>query len=74
MTTSGCALSGLVARWIERRGSEPRVPVNIIERLAAVESAVDAVALEVERVGEGQRYTAKLMAERSPERVQGPTR
>ena len=28
-----------------------------------IEQAVDAIALEVERVGESQRYQAKLLAE-----------
>ena len=33
-------------------------------RMARVEQAVDAIALEVERVGEGQRYLTRLLAER----------
>ncbi len=37
-------------------------------RITRVEQAVDAVAIEVERVGEGQRYLTKLLAERSPQR------
>jgi len=32
-----------------------------------VEHAIEAIALEVERVGEGQRFVTKLLAE-SPER------
>jgi hypothetical protein len=34
--------------------------------LGALVQAVDAIALEVERLSEGQRFTARLMAERSP--------
>jgi hypothetical protein len=33
------------------------------ERLERIEQAVDAIALEVERISEGQRFTAKLLAE-----------
>ena len=34
-------------------------------RLERIERAVEAVALEVERIAEGQRYTTKLLSERS---------
>ncbi|MEO8336318.1 MAG: hypothetical protein ABI664_15170 [bacterium] len=34
------------------------------ERLAHLERAVEAIALEVERVGEGQRYLTRVLAER----------
>ena len=33
-------------------------------RLARVEDAVDAIATEVERIGEGQRFLTRLHAER----------
>jgi hypothetical protein len=34
-----------------------------VERMSRIEQAVDAVALEVERVGEAQRYQARVLAE-----------
>lgn len=34
------------------------------ERVARLEQAVDVVAVEVERVGEAQRFTARLLADR----------
>lgn len=34
-------------------------------RLARLEHAVDAIALEIERIAEGQRFTTKLLSERS---------
>jgi hypothetical protein len=34
-------------------------------RLARVEQAVEAIAIEVERVGEGQRFLTKLLADPS---------
>ena len=35
------------------------------ERLELLQQSVDAVALEVERIGEAQRFHAKLVAERA---------
>jgi len=34
------------------------------ERLARIEAAVESIAVEVERISEGQRFTTKLLAER----------
>jgi hypothetical protein len=33
------------------------------ERLARVEQAVESIAIEMERIGEGQRYVTKLLNE-----------
>lgn len=35
------------------------------DRLARLEHAVDAIALEVERISEGQRFTTKLLSEQT---------
>jgi len=35
------------------------------QRLARVEHAVEAIAIEVERIGEGQRYVTALLDERA---------
>jgi len=35
------------------------------ERLARMEQAMESIALEVERIGEGQRFVTKLMSERA---------
>jgi len=34
-------------------------------RLARIEQAVEAIALEVERISEGQRFTTRLLSEQS---------
>ena len=39
------------------------------ERLARIEQAIDAMAVEMERVSEGQRFTTKLLSDRAPERA-----
>lgn len=36
-------------------------------RLERIEQAVEGIALEVERIAEGQRFTSKLLAERATE-------
>jgi len=45
------------------------------DRLARLEQAMESIAIEVERIGEGQRFVTKLMSDRSqalPERVAIP--
>ena len=39
--------------------------------LYRAEQALDAIAVEVERIGEGQRYLTKLMAERDARSAEG---
>ena len=39
------------------------------ERLERMELAIDAMATEVERVAEGQRFTSKLLADQRVERT-----
>jgi hypothetical protein len=35
-----------------------------VARLERIEQAVDSVAIEVERISEGQRFTTKLLSDR----------
>ena len=48
-------------------GSSP----DIEARLARIEQAIEAVAVEIERISEGQRFTTKLLSEARPEREGG---
>lgn len=50
------------AMELRSRGTDPRVE----DRLERIEQAVDAIAVEVERMAESQRFTARLLAERLP--------
>lgn len=58
------------AQWLRHRYDEnkPRtIPSsNDAERIARLELAVEALSVELERIGEGQRYTVKLLEERLP--------
>lgn len=48
------------------RASEKQVPGHVDARLERMEQAIDAIAEQVERVAEGQRFTTKLLSERAP--------
>jgi len=58
-------LARALARRIEGRSVQTAVPADVTERLDRIERAVETVALEVERISEGQRFVTKLMAGRS---------
>ena len=51
------------------RGREQRSELSdpgVDERLYRIEQAVDAMAIEIERMAESQRFTTKILAERLP--------
>jgi hypothetical protein len=59
------------------RGLMPKRPTSLPEQsdsqsaqLAQLQQSVDAIALEVERIAEAQRFSAKLLAERVGERAE----
>lgn len=39
---------------------------ELMSRLDRMEQAIDAIAVEVERISEGQRFTTKLLSDRGP--------
>ena len=53
---------GMVRRW-DREGVAPPIPNDVSARMERMEHAIDAIALEVERISEGQRFTTKLLSE-----------
>lgn len=62
----------LVRAWTRRQAQVPiRTPEDVVrdERLARIETAIDTLAVEIERISENQRYVTKLLAgrERVPE-------
>ena len=58
----GLPLARAFARRMDRRG-ETGSASEITPRLDRIEQAVEAIAIEVERVSEGQRYTTKAIAD-----------
>ena len=58
----GLPIARAFARRMDRRG-EPAPAAELAPRLDRIEQAVEAIAIEVERVSEGQRYTTKAIAD-----------
>ena len=58
-------LSIAYARRIWRRGAQvvSAIPSEIYDRFNRVDQAIDSIAVEVERIGEGQRYLTRTLAE-----------
>ena len=69
MAVLGCVTAVILA-VIKRRPqklAEPefrRMFGDISERLSQLDGSIEAIAVEVERVSEAQRFTAKVLAER----------
>jgi hypothetical protein len=60
----------LVVAHVRRLGQREAHPVRdnfTDERLDRIEHAIDAMAVEVERIAEGQRFVTRLLSERTPE-------
>jgi hypothetical protein len=60
----------LIRAWtrrLERKQVAPAAPSDVGDRLERIEQAVEAVALEMERVAEAQRFSARLLSERLPD-------
>ena len=55
------------ARRIWRRGGAAAIDIENSPRLQRMEQAIESIALEVERIGEAQRFTTKLLADRQPD-------
>lgn len=70
--------------WLVRPHQEPDLVTRthqyqLEQRLADMERAIQTIGVEVERLAEGQRFTSRLLAERSPvsnnqSRLQGEVR
>ena len=58
----GLPLARAFARRMDRRG-ETGSASEIAPRLDRIEQAIEAIAIEVERVSEGQRYTTKAISD-----------
>ena len=59
----GTPLVRTMARWLDRRGVRPEAAPASGQRMDRLEQAVDAVAIEIERISEGQRYTNRMISE-----------
>jgi hypothetical protein len=72
-----CPIALSISRYFWKRGSAPRhAPPSpeSAQRLERMEQAIDSIAIEIERVSEGQRFVTRLLAEsqRNPALVEAP--
>jgi hypothetical protein len=72
MVGMGCG-TWLLTTWIKRK-TPKSLPVStelldrletITDRLERLDNAVDTISVEVERISENQRFTTKLLSERT---------
>jgi hypothetical protein len=59
----------LITRWLEPKPVQPRELSAINGRLERIETAVDSIAPEVERISEAQRFSARLQSEQHAMRL-----
>ena len=59
----GMPIARAYARRLESKPTAA-IPSDVSARLQRMEQAIDSIAVEVERISEGQRFTTKLLSER----------
>lgn len=59
----GVPMARAYARKMDAQSKNPSVPLEVTSRLERMEQAIEAVAIEVERISEGQRFTTRLLSE-----------
>lgn len=59
----GIPLARAYARKLDAQARNPGIPLEVTNRLERMEQALEAVAIEVERISEGQRFTTRLLSE-----------
>lgn len=70
--TTAMVIGFPIARAIARRISakteqiSQQLPSDLAAKLQRIEQITEATQIEVERLAEGQRFTTKLLSERSP--------
>jgi hypothetical protein len=63
-TVIGLPIARAYARRIDRQAT-PALPPETAARLERMEQAIDTIALEIERISEGQRFTTRLLSDRT---------
>lgn len=63
----GWPIARAMGRRIDRRSAAPQLDSGIASQLQRIEHTVEAMAIEVERISEAQRYVARLETERGRE-------
>ena len=66
------SVGSVLRRRAAATAAGPAAPADLAARLSRIEQAVEAVAIEVERISESERYSARLLTERLPDPAAGP--
>jgi hypothetical protein len=66
-------LARALARKMDRRSAVAQVPPEVSAQLEHLGRAVDAIAVEVERISENQRFTTRLLTEQKEPAASLPT-
>jgi len=61
----GVPIARAFSRRMDADSRGPRIPTEVLERLERIEQTLDAAAIEIERISEGQRFTTRLLSENS---------
>jgi hypothetical protein len=64
-TSIGIPIARAFARRMDRQPIAPAIPPELAAQIERMEHAIDSIAIEVERISEGQRFTTKLLSERN---------
>lgn len=69
-----CPLAIAAARLLWKRATQapPAIDKEMSERMRRLESGVDSIAIEVERISEGQRFVTRLLSEREKPKIEAP--
>ncbi|MGH7668307.1 MAG: hypothetical protein ACRENQ_02340 [Gemmatimonadaceae bacterium] len=59
------SLTKIVLAFINRKAVHAQLPAEVSQRIERIEQIVETTAVEVERVSEAQRFTAKVLSERA---------
>lgn len=72
----GVAIGYSIARRVRREAAESirALRADLAERISKLTVGMDSIAVEVERLGEGQRYVTKALADRQPVAVDAARR
>ena len=69
----GWPLARAFGKRLERKGEVAALNPAMTDQLQRIEQAVDAMAIEIERISESQRFMAKLQNAQTPERAALPS-
>jgi hypothetical protein len=75
VAVAGGTISQVLRVWLNRpaRAALPQTDLREIrDGLGQLQQAVDAIAVEVERLSEGQRFTTKLLSEQARKVASAP--